>query len=169
MEEKIEKKRKLPEKLVGRAWKKGAPSPNPNGRPNGQRNYATIYREALLILADKNSTTPERFEAEMVANGAVLARKGNYKFYKDILDRIHGTPVSRTDITSNGQDMSFMQPQIIVFGENDLLKTNLLKINGKNSSQLDTGTTSVASADEPSEVQDASLAQKGSQDDISDQ
>lgn len=142
---------------------------NPNGRPIGQRNYATIYREALLILADKNSTTPERVEAEMVANGAILAKKGNYKFYKDILDRIHGTPVSRTDITSNGQDMSFMQPQIIVFGENDLLKTNLLKINGKNSSQLDTRAPSVAGVDEPSEIQNTSLAQKGSQDDISNQ
>lgn len=72
---------------------------NPNGRPLGQRNYATIYKEAMQILADKNATTPEQLEAEMIANAAVLARKGDFRFYKDILDRIHGSPVSRTELT----------------------------------------------------------------------
>jgi Family of unknown function (DUF5681) len=72
-------------------------SGNPDGRPKGQRNYATIYREAMLILADKNTTTPEKLEAEMVANAAVLARKGDYRFYKDFMDRLHGTAVQRTE------------------------------------------------------------------------
>lgn len=75
------------------------------GRPLGQRNYATIYKEALQILADKNATTPEKLEAEMVANAAVLARKGDYRFYKDILDRIHGTAVNKTDVTSAGEKL----------------------------------------------------------------
>lgn len=81
-------------------WKKGDPSPNPNGRPMGQRNYATIYKEALQILADKNSTTPEKLEAEMVANAAMLARKGNYQFYKDIQDRLHGQPKGSLDVSA---------------------------------------------------------------------
>lgn len=68
------------------------------GRPPGQRNYAVIYREALQILADKNATTPEKLEAEMVANAAILARKGDYRFYKDILDRLHGTPVQKSTV-----------------------------------------------------------------------
>jgi len=82
-------------------WKEGDPSPNPDGRPLGQRNYATIYREALQILADKNATTPEKLEAEMIANAAMLARKGDYRFYKDILDRIHGTAVQKAEVISN--------------------------------------------------------------------
>lgn len=77
-------------------WEKGETG-NPDGRPKGQRNYATIYREAMLILADKNATTPEKLEAEMVANAAVLARKGDYRFYKDLMDRLHGTAVQRTE------------------------------------------------------------------------
>lgn len=79
---------------------------NPNGRPKGQRDYATIYREAMQILADKNASTPEKLEAEMVANGAVLARKGDYRFYKDFLDRLHGTPVNRNEHTHQNPDGS---------------------------------------------------------------
>jgi len=78
-------------------------SGNPNGRPVGQRNYATIYREAMIKLAKKNNSTPEALEDEMIANGAVLARKGNYQFYKDTLDRLHGTPVHNADIKSDGK------------------------------------------------------------------
>lgn len=69
------------------------------GRPPGMRNYATIYREAMQILADKNSTTPEILEAEMIANAAILARKGDYRFYKDIMDRNHGAATNKTEIT----------------------------------------------------------------------
>ena len=77
------------------AWKKGDPSPNPSGHPKGQRNYATIYRDAMILLAKRNNSTPEALETEMIANGAVLARKGDYRFFKDVLDRLHGTPVQK--------------------------------------------------------------------------
>lgn len=67
------------------------------GRPKGQRNFHTIYMEAMKILADKNSSTVELLEAEMVANAAVLARKGDFRFYKDTMDRLHGSPVNRNE------------------------------------------------------------------------
>ena len=86
-------------------FKKGE-SGNPNGRPEGQRNYATIYKEALQILADQNATTPEKLEAEMTANAAVLARKGDYRFYKDIMDRLHGTATSKLDVTTGGDKIT---------------------------------------------------------------
>lgn len=79
---------------------------NPNGRPKGQRNYATIYREALIKLAEKNDTTPEDLETEIIANGAVLAKKGNYSFYKDLLDRLYGSATQKTDITSKGESIN---------------------------------------------------------------
>lgn len=77
-------------------FKKGE-SGNPNGRPKGQRNFQTIYMEAMKILANKNSTTVEQLEAEMVANAAILARKGDFRFYKDTMDRLHGSPVNRNE------------------------------------------------------------------------
>lgn len=80
------------------AWKEGE-CPNPNGRPLGQRNYATIYREALIKLATLNDKSPEELENEILSSGILNARKGDYRFYKDILDRLHGTPVQKTELT----------------------------------------------------------------------
>jgi len=74
---------------------------NPNGRPNGQRNYATIYKEAMIMLAKKNATTVEKLEAEIVANGMIAARKGDFRFYKDNLDRLHGTAVQKSENNLN--------------------------------------------------------------------
>jgi hypothetical protein len=71
------------------------------GRPPGQRDYKTIYREAMIILASNNSTTPEKLEAEMVANGFMAARKGDYRFYKDTLDRLHGTAPQTVNVTAD--------------------------------------------------------------------
>lgn len=78
------------EKPVERPQNKNLKRDAGPGRPPGQLNYATIYRNALIRLGKENNKTPEEIEEEMIANGALLARKGNYSFYKDILDRIHG-------------------------------------------------------------------------------
>lgn len=75
-------------------------SGNPKGLPKGQRNYATIYAEAMRMLAEKNGTTTEILEAEMIANAAVLARKGDYRFYKDMLDRLHGSATQSVEISN---------------------------------------------------------------------
>ena len=79
------------------AWKVGDPSPNPSGRPKGQRDYATIYREALLKIAEANDKTPEEIETMMEEMGMKNALKGNFAFWKDIRDRIHGTAVHVID------------------------------------------------------------------------
>lgn len=71
------------------------------GRPKGQRDYATIYREAMIMLANKNATTVEKLEAEIVANGMIAARKGDFRFYKDNLDRLHGTAVQKSENNLN--------------------------------------------------------------------
>jgi hypothetical protein len=94
----MEENSEITAKPRGKPFPEGV-SGNDNGRPKGQRNYATIYKEALKILADKNATTPEQLEAEMVANAAILARKGDYRFYKDVLDRIHGQATNKTELS----------------------------------------------------------------------
>lgn len=66
---------------------------NPNGRPNGQRNYATIYREALAKIAALEKITPDDLEDDMISVAVKRARKGDAVFYRDIMDRIHGKPV----------------------------------------------------------------------------
>jgi hypothetical protein len=67
---------------------------NPNGRPVGQKNYATLYREGLIHLAKLNGKEPDILEVEMLSNAIKLARAGDYRFYKDILDRKHGQAVA---------------------------------------------------------------------------
>lgn len=73
------------------------------GRPLGQRNYATIYRAALIKLAEINKKTPEELEDEILSKGLLSARNGDYRFYKDLQDRLHGTAVQKTDITTDGK------------------------------------------------------------------
>ena len=75
-------------------FKKGE-SGNPNGRPKGQKDYATLYREALIKLAKSNKKTPDELELEILSKGILNARAGDYRFYKDLLDRLHGTAISR--------------------------------------------------------------------------
>lgn len=83
-------------------WKAGDPSPNPAGRPKGKRNFETIYYAALEKLADLNGKSPEELEDEIVQNAIATARKGNFQFYKDNMDRLHGKPQERVDHTSGG-------------------------------------------------------------------
>ena len=65
---------------------------NPNGRKKGQRNFATIYREAILQIGKTKNMTPEQIEEIMLKSGLNKAMKGDYKFYQDTFDRLHGKP-----------------------------------------------------------------------------
>jgi hypothetical protein len=74
---------------------------NPNGRPLGQKNYATLYREALIKLGKLNDKEPDEIELEMIANGLASARKGDFRFYKDVLDRLHGDNATKGIVIIN--------------------------------------------------------------------
>lgn len=70
---------------------------NPNGRPLGQKNYATLYREALIKIANLNGKEPDEMELELISNGLLKAHSGDYKFYKDTLDRLLGQATIKTE------------------------------------------------------------------------
>lgn len=80
------------------------------GRPKGQKNYATIYREALEKIANSKGMTPEEIEIELEEVGLNKGLKGNFAFWKDIRDRIHGKPRETVDLnahlTVEGVDIS---------------------------------------------------------------
>jgi len=80
-------------------------SGNPNGRPKGRKNFQTLFYEAIEVLAKQNGKTPDELELEIVQKGIASARKGDYKFYKDLLDRLHGTALNRSDVTSDGESL----------------------------------------------------------------
>lgn len=107
-------------KNLKQAWKKDKPSPNPNGRPKGQRNYSTIYKQALVKLGNTRNMTVEEVEDMLVKNGILKAISGDYRFYRDVLDRLFGTAVNKLDHTTDGQPLD---AKIVVtykkFGEED--------------------------------------------------
>jgi len=108
-------------------------SGNVNGRPKGQRDYATIYREALIKLGNSLNKTPDDLELELLQTGLLNAKKGDYRFYKDVLDRVHGTPVNTTkvDHTSLGEKLtSSIDVEDIAKKVAEELKTK--KLNEKN-------------------------------------
>ena len=107
-------------------------SGNLNGRPLGQRNYATIYREALLQLAKINNKTVEELEDELVASGFAQAKK-DFRFYKDIQDRLHGTATIKSESevkvtgTINTQDPKALE--IAQKYEEELRQARIAKLN----------------------------------------
>lgn len=83
------------------------------GRPKGQRNYATIYREALIKLAEMNGMEPEQMETDILLKGLASARKGDYRFWKDVHDRLHGQPIKKTEMVD--ADGGTIQPIMVMF------------------------------------------------------
>ena len=67
----MEQNSEITAKVRGTPFQKGK-SGNLNGRPKGQRNYATIYREALIKLATLNDKSPEELENEIITIGSIV-------------------------------------------------------------------------------------------------
>jgi len=92
-------------------WKKGCPAPNPNGQKGkkgfSHKNYATLYKEALIKIGQLNNKEAAEIELQIISKGLLNAIQGDYRFYKDVLDRIHGTPVNKTQLT--GEDGGAIQ------------------------------------------------------------
>ncbi len=78
-------------------FKKGV-SGNPKGKPVGQKNYATIRKEAIIQMGKKEGKTPEEIEIDLVKTALDKAINGDFRFYKDDLDRTYGQAVSRSEI-----------------------------------------------------------------------
>jgi hypothetical protein len=90
-------------------------TPGGPGRPKGQRNFATLYREAIIKIAQSANKEPDDLELEIIEQGVRKARNGDIRFYQDLLDRVHGKAVHNTitDITSKGEKIVFMPAEVI--------------------------------------------------------
>lgn len=99
MEDKTEKKQKP------QLWSKGQ-SGNPSGRPKGTRNFNTLFKEAITKLALAEGKTLEELEDELLQVGFQKAKKGDFKFYQDFIDRLHGKPVNRNENVNANVDMN---------------------------------------------------------------
>ena len=79
-------------------------SGNPRGRKQGQRDYATIYREALIKIGNTKGMTADEVEEAIEEVGLNKALKGDFKFFEDIRSRIHGKPKQSVGIEGSGEN-----------------------------------------------------------------
>jgi len=86
---------------------------NPNGRPLGQRNYATIYREALRKIGETKGMTSDQVEEELLETGLGKALKGDFNFYRDTFDRTHGKAPQSPDDPGSKANPLHVQHSVI--------------------------------------------------------
>lgn len=125
-----EKKTDVRLKNLKAPWPKGK-SANPSGRPLGQRNYATIYREALMQLAKDKGITPNALEDLIEKVGIAKAIGGDFRFFQDIRDRIHGKPTQRTELTG-AEGKALIPDKDSIQSADDIINTYLNGGNKKN-------------------------------------
>jgi hypothetical protein len=105
---------------IGKPFQKGDdPRRNLGGRPLGVENFKTIFERALKRLADVNQKDPDELYEEIISNGLKSARSGDFKFYKDLLDRIYGKPKESIDHTTGGEKLNQKMEWVIVRGRKD--------------------------------------------------
>lgn len=63
---------------------------NPNGRPKGSESFSTKFYKVIDKLANQNDLTPDEIEEQLILVGYKKAKEGDYQFYRDLHDRIHG-------------------------------------------------------------------------------
>lgn len=119
MSEEITKKS---DKKTDKPWLfKPGQSGNPEGRPKGKKNYETEMEEAIKEYAKLNNKTPEQVKLMIYMRGASDALKGEYNFYRDFMDRVHGKPLQRI----GNPDGSNIKP--IMFLPLELMTKNEIK------------------------------------------
>ncbi len=81
---------------------------NPGGgRPPGALSFATKWERMVDKIATQNNLTPEEIDEQLLLVGYKRAKDGDYSFYRDAMDRIHGRPMQRTDVTTDGEKINF--------------------------------------------------------------
>jgi len=87
-------------------------SGNPNGKPKGTESFATKWYKMIDKIAEANDITADEVELELVKVGYKRAKDGDYSFYRDAMDRIHGKPVQPTELSGkNGQPIKISIPK----------------------------------------------------------
>lgn len=76
---------------------KGA-SGNLAGKPAGTKNFETLFDEAVKKVAKTKKLSSGDIEVEIIAKAIVEALKGNYAYYKDLIDRLFGKAKESIDL-----------------------------------------------------------------------
>lgn len=80
-------------------------SGNPAGKPKGLKSFDTLFAEAIKKIAKEKKLNMKNPETEMVVKAVVEALKGNYSYFRDIMDRRYGKAQESVDLTSGGKTL----------------------------------------------------------------
>lgn len=80
------------EKSGGMVFAPGT-SGNPAGRPKGSVNFSTLFDRVARKIAADNKITEEEAVEFLITMAFKEAKRGNFNFYKDLMDRKFGKPV----------------------------------------------------------------------------
>ena len=80
--------------------------PPMGGRPQGSLDFKTKFYKVIDKLAKQNNITAEEVEEQLLLVGYKKAKDGDYSFYRDLMDRIHGRPIQKSELTGkDGKDL----------------------------------------------------------------
>jgi len=103
-------------------FKKGEKPPKGVGRPTGSEDFKTKMLKAVDYIAKNSNSTPDQVWDKFYASGLTNGMKGNFPFFKEVVERLHGVVTQKTDITSNGEKINTDNKAQI-----DLVINNLLQ------------------------------------------
>lgn len=101
-------------------WKPGE-SGNPNGLAKGTKQFKTMFEEAIKIIVKEQRIPVKDPEVELVIKGIIQAFRGNYSFWKDIMDRTYGS-TSGTQVNVAVQNNIQISDEIIEHDALDFLQ-----------------------------------------------
>jgi hypothetical protein len=85
-------------------FKKGV-SGNPAGKKLGCLDFKTQFFDALEKMSQESGVESDIIYKEIFQQGILKARNGEYKFYRDLLDRLFGRALQPMDMTTGGKEI----------------------------------------------------------------
>jgi len=100
-------------------------SGNPAGRPEGSISVVSALKRELAKMAEGQTTKEKKTYLEQLIK--TILDKGikekDVTMIKDIIDRVDGKPLNNLDVTSQGEKIIVMPPEII--NKNDINQSTI--------------------------------------------
>ena len=71
-------------------------------KPEGSLNFTTLFKKAIKKIAEDENIDIDSIELAIVKKAIDKAKKGDFRFFKDLMDRTRGKAKEQLDITSGG-------------------------------------------------------------------
>ncbi|RKZ11059.1 hypothetical protein DRQ25_00950 [Candidatus Fermentibacteria bacterium] len=94
-------------------------SGNPDGKKKGTLSFKTKWELFIKKIAEQNNILPKDIDDELIAVAYQKARGGDYKFFKDIHDRVYGKPQESIDHTTDGEKIQTNQITFVKFNKDE--------------------------------------------------